>query len=119
MSTITEYEIEASAAADATKQGFLAAGEALRARLPFPTVVKHAYMGWSQTATNDGGDHIVVAEAIASGRLKRKAGDALCKPSHKFWGLQPGHADKANCLRCLEIAERLALPAPEASGAQC
>lgn len=33
--------------------------------------------------------HIVVTEDLAKGRFKRKAGDALCKPSAKFWMLEP------------------------------
>jgi hypothetical protein len=91
----------------AARRSYEAHGESIRQRLPFATVPAYAYCGGSQTATNHGGDHIVVEQAVKIGRLKREQGDALCKPGRKFWGLERRPGERANCLRCLEIAERL------------
>lgn len=55
--------------------------------------------------------HIQVKGEVSVGRIRRQAGDLLCgDKAHQFhaWGLEeiPGRAP--DCLRCLEIAERLA-----------
>lgn len=55
-----------------------------------------------------GNDHLVTNEAIDVGRFRRAPGDALCKPRHKFWQLEPNYSTKATCKRCLQIAEKLA-----------
>lgn len=76
--------------------------------------LRHAYTGRC-TGNYSGGDHIVVATGeLASGRLRRKAGDALCKPASKFWGLYPGHdhGDRqrdSTCKSCLAKADRLGI----------
>jgi hypothetical protein len=61
-----------------------------------------------------GSDHLVVSTDLVSGRLRRAAGDALCKPAQKFWGLYSHPERKPTCKVCLEIARRhgLSLPTP-------
>jgi hypothetical protein len=61
-----------------------------------------------------GADHYAVTRPLDVGRLHRRAGDALCKPAAKFWGLYDADERAANCKRCRTIAERLGLvPARE------
>ena len=71
----------------------------------------HAYTP-NEQASYGGGEHLVVDHAVVLGRIKRDAGDALCKPRHKFWGL--GQVDRAYklCRRCRELAERYDLEVP-------
>lgn len=49
-----------------------------------------------------GADHYQLLSPVTVGRLKRVAGDALCKPAKKFWGLD-GYDDKytVTCKTCL------------------
>lgn len=83
------------------------AGEQLRQALPVKTHVSYAYSP-RENVGSGGSDHIVLEEDFTQGRLTRKAGDALCKSSKKFWGLTALNDGKpANCLKCLEIAEKL------------
>lgn len=56
---------------------------------------------------SNGAYHLVTPEAFRSGRLVRNAGDALCKPRKRFWGLERANAE-ASCAACLRIAARLA-----------
>lgn len=86
---------------------FVAHGEAVRLRLQFETGVAYAYCGGAQTGANNGGLHITVKTELRSGRMVRAFGDALCKPARKFWDLSTRDGERADCLRCLEIAERL------------
>lgn len=98
----------------AATRAFREAGEILRQRLPFRTSIAYAYSP-RENVGSGGGDHIVCAENVTAGRLKRQAGDALCKPQARFWGLQQrwgadtclNYQATASCLRCLEIAEKL------------
>lgn len=58
--------------------------------------------------TTPGGEHIVMSRALISGRLRRAAGDPLCRPARTFWGLtgrRPA-GNRAACKRCLELARR-------------
>ena len=50
-----------------------------------------------------GKDHYQLLTPVADGRYKRASGDALCKPSAKFWGLQ-GFDDgrPVTCRQCLD-----------------
>jgi hypothetical protein len=64
----------------------------------------------SDRGNSAGGNHLVVSEAFVGGRLRREAGDALCKPARKFWGLYEHAERKPTCKRCLEIAARHGLP---------
>jgi len=56
--------------------------------------------------------HLVTDSPIVSGRLRRAAGDALCKPRSKFYHLSHECQEQPKerlCPRCVEIAERLGL----------
>jgi hypothetical protein len=82
-------------------------GEALRQMLPVPTAVAYAYSPRENTGSG-GSDHILVKERLVAGRLVREEGKTLCQSSHAyFWGLTEMPGREANCLRCLECAERL------------
>lgn len=49
-----------------------------------------------------GRTHFQLSEPFSAGRLKRKAGDALCRPSNKFWDLTDfGGNRRVNCRQCL------------------
>ncbi|MFE6742313.1 hypothetical protein [Streptomyces tubercidicus] len=50
--------------------------------------------------------HIVLDTPLA-GRLRREAGDALCRPAYEFYELERGDVDgEATCRKCLERAAR-------------
>jgi hypothetical protein len=101
------------ALAQAASRAFGEAGEALRQRLPFRTTIAYAYSP-RENVGSSGGDHILCVEAVTRGRLRREAGDALCKPRARFWGLDArGDGATASCLRCLELAERIVGEASE------
>jgi hypothetical protein len=55
--------------------------------------------------------HLITAVPIQTGRLKREAGDALCKPYRQFWGLDGGRTpedfETYGCKRCREIRDSL------------
>lgn len=55
--------------------------------------------------------HLITTERIEHGRLVREPGDALCKPTRKFWGLDGGRTaedfERYGCVRCREIRDRL------------
>ncbi|MBO0871819.1 MAG: hypothetical protein J2P19_00340 [Pseudonocardia sp.] len=55
---------------------------------------------------SNGAYHLVLAERLDSGRFHRDAGDALCRPRRKFWGLYEGNDSRADCKRCVELAAR-------------
>jgi hypothetical protein len=74
-----------------------------------PTHVEHAFTP-RETGGYGGRDHIVVEQPLTAGRIRRAAGDALCKPAVKFWGLQRSSGTRpASCARCIALAERLGL----------
>ena len=56
--------------------------------------------------------HLITPIAISAGRLQREAGDPLCKPARKFWGLDSGRTEadfnQYGCARCGEIRKRIA-----------
>jgi hypothetical protein len=52
------------------------------------------------------GEHAVLDQPLHAGRLNRDTGDALCKPTAKFWGLYESPDRQVSCPRCLAIAER-------------
>jgi hypothetical protein len=69
--------------------------------------VAHAYTP-NEQASYGGGFHLMLQDDLVSGRLRRRAGDALCKPASKFWGL---HEDSVycplpSCTRCLDLAPK-------------
>jgi hypothetical protein len=70
--------------------------------------VLHAYTP-NERGHYGGGDHIVVFEGFKDGRLIRKAGDALCRPRHKFNCLGETDFDMPTCKRCLELAARIGI----------
>lgn len=86
-----------------------------------PTITGHVRYAYAlrQGDRSNGGDHIVVDEALVSGRLRRDAGDALCKPRSRFRDLSPGgdtRTGRASCPTCLARAERYGvevLPRPD------
>ncbi|MGY5129230.1 hypothetical protein [Streptomyces nigrescens] len=50
--------------------------------------------------------HIVLDTPLV-GRLRREAGDALCRPAYEFYELERGDVDgEATCRTCLERAAR-------------
>lgn len=59
-----------------------------------------------------GTQHLVVNADFISGRLRRKAGDPLCKPAAKFWGLYEHRERAPTCKRCLDAARRHGLEVP-------
>lgn len=52
------------------------------------------------------GEHAVLDQPLHSGRLHRETGDALCKPTAKFWGLYESPDRPVSCRRCAELVER-------------
>lgn len=62
-----------------------------------------------QGAMSNGAEHAVLDQPLHAGQLHRKAGDALCKPRGRFWGLEPCRAERVTCTRCLALAERHAV----------
>jgi hypothetical protein len=78
------------------------------------TLTVHGAYHPKDCGNSAGADHLVVDSDYQHGRLKREAGDALCKPARKFWGLYSEPERKPTCKRCLEIAVRHGLiKAPE------
>lgn len=59
-----------------------------------------------QTAWSYANYHAVLTEPLSAGRFQRQAGDALCKPTRKFWGLELITTSPVTCPRCIELAER-------------
>lgn len=47
--------------------------------------------------------HAVLDQPLDAGRLHRAAGDALCKPRSKFWGLHEGNDQEGLEYRSLKI----------------
>lgn len=75
------------------------------------TVIAYAYSP-RHGAVSTGAEHLVLKQDLSAGRLKRKRGDALCKPADKFWGLEvfPDQENRTRqwlCKRCAELAEKL------------
>ncbi|MEW6732476.1 MAG: hypothetical protein AB1489_14195 [Acidobacteriota bacterium] len=88
---------------------FLAAAKEIVANLPFPWTTAYAYNP-HEHANSNGRDHIILRQELHIGRLQRNAGDALCKPRDKFWGLEEVSNGSPTCVKCLEIAERTITP---------
>jgi hypothetical protein len=83
----------------------------LTRQLPFRW---HTELAHGPAAAEERGRHIVLDEPIEIGRLRRGAGDALCRPRQLFWALAsplPAADGDVGCRRCVEIAGRLAAPA--------
>ncbi len=79
----------------------------LRSLLPFATKTAYAYSP-RESARSGGGIHLVVVDPIKIGRIARSPGETLCKGA--FWGLVAWDKpmDRADCLKCLAVAERFA-----------
>ncbi|HVX32583.1 MAG TPA: hypothetical protein VHA80_05520 [Solirubrobacterales bacterium] len=90
----------------------------LLGELPFRAHIEHAYTP-RETATHGGGDHLVVEQEVRIGRILRSAGDALCRPRRRFWGLARGGEDRVpSCRRCVAVAGRaIAAPGSVRTGA--
>lgn len=74
-------------------------------------VVAHAYTP-NEAATYGGGEHLQLLVPIHLGRVVRKRGDALCRPTkRRFWGLHEvdGEGRAVRCPRCLAMARRLGI----------
>jgi len=69
--------------------------------------VAHAYTP-NEQATYGGADHLMLQGEFVSGRLHRRAGDALCKPARRFAYLQEvTHVSPLpTCKRCLDLAPK-------------
>jgi hypothetical protein len=70
--------------------------------------VAHAYTP-NEQATYGGGDHLLLQQPLVMGRLRREAGDALCKPARRFNHLMevsPRSSPLPNCKHCLRLAPR-------------
>jgi hypothetical protein len=51
--------------------------------------------------------HAVLDQPVEAERFRRKAGDPLCKPREKFWGLAVGNrAAKITCPDCAALMAR-------------
>lgn len=85
-----------------------AAAAELCARLPFKwQAIAMDNPTQNHTGATNGANHIVLDEAVDSGRLHRKAGQALCGgDTANLW--QPAYENRVTCKRCLELAERIA-----------
>jgi hypothetical protein len=85
----------------------------LLAQLPFRWYIAHAYTA-QETGSYGGADHIVVDEPIRIGRLSREPGDALSRPSRKFWGLHKVVENDRlpTSLADIKIAERIVATPP-------
>jgi hypothetical protein len=100
----------------ATEAAYRAYAREIAAGLPFP----HSLVRVERTAfaTMAPVVHIVPAEDIAIGRLRRHRGDALCKPRWRFNGhlndVRPNE-EGATCHDCIEMAERLSIVEFQAS----
>jgi hypothetical protein len=78
--------------------------------LPIPVSLAYAYSPRERTGSR-GRHHIQTQEDFVLGRLKRKKGDALCRPAKKFWNLDTRrneHESHVTCLHCLGIATVMA-----------
>ncbi|MFJ1827381.1 hypothetical protein [Streptomyces sp. NPDC088178] len=63
-----------------------------------------------QGASSNGAYHLILDQPLHAARLHRNAGDALCKPRSKFWGLERGNdRQTATCSVCLERAARYSI----------
>lgn len=100
----------------ASHDAFLLEARKTADRLPFAHSTAYAYSPHENVGSG-GTSHIIVDEPLQAGRLIRKPGDALCKPAARFWGLDMRPGRPAECLRCLEIAERLTNSATHAGTA--
>ena len=63
----------------------------------------------SDRGSSAGGNHIVLDAPIHYGRLRRAKGDALCKPSSKFWGLTGPENREIDCHHCIRTALHLGM----------
>lgn len=66
----------------------------------------------SDRGNSAGSEHLAVTADYVRGRMRRKAGDPLCKPAAKFWGLHNTPERRPTCKRCLDIAKRHGLDLP-------
>jgi hypothetical protein len=101
-----------AAARAAAETAFRAYAREIVAGLPFPHSLVRVEWRELATTTTPPVVHIVPAEDILLGRLRRLRGDALCKERRRFAGrlgqLVPVE-EGASCYTCLEIAERLSI----------
>lgn len=72
-----------------------------------------------QGPNSRGRTHIVLDTAVQVGRMRRRCGDALCKPRDKFFGLSrecEPVPDEMVCPRCNELRERFSRKASRGRG---
>jgi hypothetical protein len=69
---------------------------------------EYAYRPRPGDRTSPGSNHAVLDQPLNRARFRRQAGDALCKPAAKFWGLYDDgpHQAPVDCQRCLATARR-------------
>jgi hypothetical protein len=68
-----------------------------------------AYHPWQTDKMTSNQNHIITRDGFDKGRLKRKPGDVLCRPTHNFWGLYGDDYGKPTCKRCIDLARRYKL----------
>lgn len=69
----------------------------------FSGSIYHSYSPRHNVKTSSA-NHFVLDEVYESGKYKREPGDALCRPSEKFWQLEKMHEDDivVDCQKCLD-----------------
>lgn len=74
--------------------------------MPVTCHIRYAF-NRRQGPSSNGKYHLILDQPLHTPRLNRGAGDALCRPASKFWGLERGSAQAAaDCPICLQRAER-------------
>lgn len=68
----------------------------------------YAYSPRESRRAHQGRVHVVTNEDLSHGRLKRRKGEVLCRPSgKKFWGLQPRTLEEFEASPCQTCLARL------------
>lgn len=68
----------------------------------------YAYSPRESIRGDQGRVHVVTNEDLSQGRLKRRAGEVLCRPSgKKFWGLQSRAREEFHASPCQTCLARL------------
>jgi hypothetical protein len=78
-------------------------------------ITAHAEYAYNprQGARSVAREHAILDIPLRRSRIRRDAGDALCKPRRAFWGLSQGSTPEVSCPRCLELAERYGVTLPQ------
>jgi hypothetical protein len=81
-------------------------------------ITAHAEYAYNprQGARSIAREHAILDRPLRFARIRRDAGDALCKPRRAFWGLHPGSTPEVSCPRCLHLAKRYGVILPGGEG---